>query len=121
MTEIYKPEFTYKQGAAVGLAGASLFFALIYFDQGQRAHMALSGLIALLSTLVIRRDLIRRRWFQYYFALMAITHLALVILIPPTGFDKSGFKLFVLGDILIVLASAFALEKLIFLRKRETQ
>ena len=120
MTTDYEPEFTHKQGLAVALAGAFLFFGLLYFVEEHQAELAFGAFAAIASTMVVRRDLLRCRWFLAFISIAAFAHIAFVLIAPWTDFSRGGFKLFVLCDVLLVLGLAFALERLVLAWERRS-
>jgi hypothetical protein len=113
MASEYEPEFTHNQGLVVGLAGMVLFFGLLFFVEDHQAELGFGAFVAIVSTIVIRRDLVRRRWFQLFIAAVALAHVGLFLLNPGSDFSRGGFKLFVLCEVVLVLGAAFALEWLV--------
>jgi hypothetical protein len=120
MTTPYEPEFTRNEGLLVGLAALPVFLGFLYFDE-RHAEQAVSAFMAVAATAVIRRDLIRRRWFQIFVVVVTMAHLALILASPGYDFTRGEIGLFLLADLLLVLGLAYLAEKVVTALGREAK
>ena len=118
MTTPYEPEFTHNEGLMVGLAALPIFVGFLYFDESH-AELAVAAFMAVAATVVIRRDLIRQRWFQLVVVVVAAAHLALILVSPGHEFSRGEIGLFVLADLLLVLGVVYLTERILTAFGRE--
>jgi hypothetical protein len=116
MTAEDEPEFTHKQGLAVGCVTVLFGGSLILFGGEQWFQPGIIAFGAIATTLFIQRRLLRRPWFMAFVALMVIAHLGLVLAFPATDLSREEVNALAFADIVGVLALAFGLEKLMLRR-----
>ena len=92
------------------MAALPIFVGFLYFDE-RHAELAVGAFMAIVATAVIRRDLVRHRWFQLFILVVAAAHLTLILVSPGHDFSRGGIGLFVLADLLLVLGLAYVTEK----------
>lgn len=105
------PEFTHKQGLAVGLSTLIFGAALLLLGGDRWFDVGIIAFTAIAATIFIQRRLLRRFWFMLFLVVMVLMHLALVLAFP-INLDRSGFKLLAVADFVCVLGLALGLERL---------
>lgn len=105
------PEFTHKQGLAVGLCILAFGAGLLLVGGDQWFDPGIIAVTAVGTTAFVQRRLLRRRWFMIFLAAMVMLHLGLVLAFP-VDLARSEFKLWAIADTVGVLGLSFGLERL---------